>query len=70
MELIMNQHVSSPQFRISGKKSNVWMKKFIFIERCDPSLWFQTVLRREVNGRWEYRKTQEALDIDNDVRTL
>ena len=68
MEFIMNQHVSSGHLLISGESHSAWEKKHILIACCDPSLWFQNVLRREINGRWEYRKTQEAADLDNDVR--
>jgi hypothetical protein len=46
----------------------LWHKRFIFVARCFPSLWFQEVWARRVAGRWEYKKTTEGEDLDKHLR--
>ena len=58
----MNQHFAKHEFRTISIPIHIqgWQKRFIWVARCFPGLWFQTVLVRDVDGRREYRSTAEA----------
>jgi hypothetical protein len=47
---------------------SLWHKRFITFRWCHPMFWWQEVWARKIDGKWQYQKTQEALDLDEKMR--